>query len=205
MNESESKSSDNCCLPKVPVSILRHGTGFQLFIDWVLFLNSITVSFLPFLTLFWCNPSNKRYACLWPAAVVFGGIWVAVLIYLSAWWATVLGDTLGIPSEMTGILLVGPLLSATNLAHLADKKRPFMWRGITEDILADCLLGITLPYLLHRVFTGSQGFPVFDEFYNGMLCGIIIVTNIVISHLLIGLMNNRAFRITYAIILIIGY
>eukprot|EP00091_Calanus_sinicus_P010475 TRINITY_DN24324_c0_g1_i1.p1 TRINITY_DN24324_c0_g1~~TRINITY_DN24324_c0_g1_i1.p1 ORF type:complete len:124 (+),score=9.93 TRINITY_DN24324_c0_g1_i1:515-886(+) len=106
---------------------------------------------------------------------------------------------------MTGILIVGPLLSATSLAHMADRKRPFMWRGVTEDILADCLLGITLPYLLYQVFTGRQGIPLFDEFETGMLCGIIIITNIIISHLLTGLINYRAFRVTYAIILIIGY
>ena len=72
----------NKYLLDIVFSILAHGTGFQLFIDWILYINSMTVSFIPFLTLFWCNPSNKRYACLWPAAVVFGGIWVAGRINL---------------------------------------------------------------------------------------------------------------------------
>ena len=46
---------------------------------------------------------------------------------------------------------------------------------------------------------------MFDDVETGMLCGILIITNIVISHLLNGLMKHRAFRITYGIILILGY
>ena len=78
---------------------------------------------------------------------------------------------------------------------------------ISEDILADCLLGITLPYLLYCVFPDDRftTLPVFVDVEVGILCGILIITNIVISHLLTGLMEHRTLRITYGIILILGY
>ena len=52
-------------------------------------------------------------------------------MYLSLWWVTVMGNSLGIPPEMNGLCIMGPLLSATNLFHVADRKRPFFWKGLT--------------------------------------------------------------------------
>ena len=78
--ESERKKEiEKRCLPDVP-----HGTGFQLFIEWLLYINSITVSFIPFMTKFWCNPNNKRYAGLWAFAVLLGGVLVVAILRISA-------------------------------------------------------------------------------------------------------------------------
>jgi len=199
----KSEEMNNCCLPKAPLSILTNGTGFQLFIDWLIYINSMTVSFIPFLTMFWCNPANKRYACLWPAALLLGGVWVAGLMYLSGWWATVLGDAIGMPPELTGILFMGPLLSATNLFHgITDRKKPYMWQGITEDILADSFLGMALPYFIFQCVSGGPGGYIVE---HGLLPGLLITINIVFGHLVTLMIKHKAVRISYAVILFVAY
>ena len=52
-------------------------SGFQSFINWILFLTSVTTALIPYLTLFWCNPSSKDYEKRWPVAIVLGGVWVS--------------------------------------------------------------------------------------------------------------------------------
>ena len=64
-------TSNNFCIPDKP-----RGSGFALFIEWVLYLHSLTTAFIPYLTLFWCDPSKKRWSKFWPLAIVFGGLWV---------------------------------------------------------------------------------------------------------------------------------
>jgi len=203
--------SDSCFFPATPTRA-ESGSGCQLFIDWLWFINNISISFIPFMTMFWCNPSNKRYRSFWPAAVILGGVWVAGLVYLSVWWVTVFSDSLGVPPELSGLVFTGPLLSAINLAHIGISARQYVWQGITEDILADSLVCLALPRLFMCIlyYTPIGGYPhliappLFD-FHGGMFCGIIILINLVFSHLLTLMIRYRAVRILQAVILIIAY
>jgi len=193
------------CIPKVPASILTQGTGFQLFIDWLIYANSITVSFIPYMTLFWCNPNNKSRAFLWPLSVLLGGAWVAVLMYLSCWWATVLGNSIFFYNpHMTGLVFLGPLLSATDLVHLASKDRPFLWQGLTDGILSDCFLCLALPGFLSNLILGNNTI-VFYSMDSGLLCLMLLVVNVVLSHLVTLVSRFKAVRITYSVLVMAAY
>ena len=43
------------------------------------------------------------------------------------------GNSLRVPPEVTGLVFVGPLLSATDLVNLASKDRPYLWQGVTGN------------------------------------------------------------------------
>jgi len=202
--EEVDEENAHTCIPKVPASILNHGTGFQLFIDWILYANSITVSFIPNMTLFWCNPSNKSRAWLWPLSVLLGGAWVAVLMYLSCWWATVFGNSLRVPPEVTGLVFVGPLLSATDLVNLASKDRPYLWQGVTDGILSDCFLCLALPYFLSYLILGSPTI-VFYDLQSGLLCLVLLAINLVLSHLVTLITRFKVVRIIYSVLLMAAY
>jgi len=202
--QGEDKTQGDKCLPQPPTSILTPGTGFQLFIDWILYGNSMTVSFIPNMTLFWCNPSNKKRAFLWPLALVLGGLWVAALMYCSVWFATAFGDTNNLPGEVTGLVFLGPLLAATDLVHLASEDRKYLWGGVTEDILADCVLGMAVPAMFSWVFKGYT-LVTMNAFNSGLLCLLLLIINIAASHLVTLVSRFRAVRMTYAVIMFAVY
>merc|ERR1711915_966705 len=189
-------------IPKRTVGV----SGFQFFINWILFLTSVTTAFIPYLTLFWCNPSSKNYEKRWPLAIILGGVWVAGLIYLSGWWAIVLGNVFGLPSEMMGLLVLGPMLSFNNLVMIPDKKKKFIWQGIFETITADLFLGMLLPYVLRLLYTtDSYSYqPLFDSIPFDLPIPLLLLFNVALG-LLFPLFKIRGVRIAYGVILIFGY
>ena len=56
-------------------------------------------------SLYYTTPDVRREGCedKWPRAFVLSICWIGFYSYFLVWWATLIGDTIGIPSEIMGL------------------------------------------------------------------------------------------------------
>ena len=53
-----------------------------------------------------------------------------------------LGDVLGLPPEVMGIVVLGPMLSFNNFVMIPEKRKRFIWDGISGELFIS--IGISI-------------------------------------------------------------
>jgi len=165
---------------KMPPGILRtRGSSLLCLISWCEYVATLATALLPSLSMFCCDPVARPNTRLWPLAVIGGALWIPGLLYLSFWWVTVVGNTLGIPPEGMGVVFVGPILASSALPLLS---RPsFVLQENAEILLNDILHGVCLPFLIYLIASGSNPVQSWDssDFVCCMIQMIILLTHLV--------------------------
>jgi len=159
--------------------------SFLCLISWCEYLATIATAVLPSLTMSCCDPVTRPNTRLWLLAVFGGALWVPCLFYLHVWWVSVLGNALGMPSELMGLVFIGPMLASEALPLLA---RPtFVLQEVTEILLNDIFHGVCLPFIIYFFAHGS--YPI-QAWYSSDMIFILLQMIILLTHLIFFCTNS---------------
>ncbi|XP_022694633.1 sodium/potassium/calcium exchanger Nckx30C-like isoform X5 [Varroa jacobsoni] len=85
-------------------------------------------------------------------------IWIAVFSYLMVWWATVVGDTFGIPSEVMGLTFLAAGTSIPDLiTSVLVARKGFGDMAVSSSVgsnIFDVAVGLPLPWFLSCLVFG---------------------------------------------------
>lgn len=103
----------------------------------------------------------------------FGSImWIALYSYLMVWWATVTGNTIGIPPEVMGLTFLAAGTSIPDLiTSVIVARKGFGDMAVSSSVgsnIFDVTVGLPLPWALYTLFF-REPVPVSSE---GMICSI---------------------------------
>lgn len=100
--------------------------------------------------------------------------WIAIFSYLMVWWATVVGHTLGIPTEVMGLTFLAAGTSIPDLiTSVLVARKGFGDMAVSSSVgsnIFDVAVGLPLPWLLSCMIYG----PV-SVSSSGMACSIFIL------------------------------
>lgn len=100
--------------------------------------------------------------------------WIAIFSYLMVWWATVVGQTLGIPNEVMGLTFLAAGTSIPDLiTSVLVARKGFGDMAVSSSVgsnIFDVAVGLPLPWLLSCMIYG----PV-SVSSSGMACSIFIL------------------------------
>merc|ERR1711879_203217 len=90
----------------------------------------------------------------------FGSIiWLAIFSYLMVWWATVIGDVAGIPSEVMGLTVLAAGTSVPDLiTSVLVAKQGEGDMAVSSSIgsnIFDVTVGLPLPWMVYTFANGS--------------------------------------------------
>ncbi|XP_015907106.1 sodium/potassium/calcium exchanger Nckx30C-like isoform X2 [Parasteatoda tepidariorum] len=101
-------------------------------------------------------------------------VWIAIFSYLMVWWATVVGQTIGIPNEVMGLTFLAAGTSIPDLiTSVLVARKGFGDMAVSSSIgsnIFDVTVGLPVPWLLSALAFG----PV-KVSSTGMACSIIIL------------------------------
>ncbi|XP_054721219.1 sodium/potassium/calcium exchanger Nckx30C-like isoform X2 [Uloborus diversus] len=101
-------------------------------------------------------------------------IWIAFFSYLMVWWATVVGQTIGIPNEVMGLTFLAAGTSIPDLiTSVLVARKGFGDMAVSSSIgsnIFDVTVGLPLPWLLSALIFG----PV-KVSSSGMACSVVIL------------------------------
>ncbi|KAL3081003.1 hypothetical protein niasHT_037471 [Heterodera trifolii] len=101
--------------------------------------------------------------------------WIAFFTYMMVWWATTIGQTLGVPTEVIGLTILAAGTSIPDLITSVIVSRKGLGdMAVSSSIgsnLFDICVGLPIPWLLH--FGLRNGFIPVQS--NGLLCSIAIL------------------------------
>ncbi|GIX96041.1 hypothetical protein CDAR_7001 [Caerostris darwini] len=101
-------------------------------------------------------------------------IWIAIFSYLMVWWATVVGQTIGIPNEIMGLTFLAAGTSIPDLiTSVLVARKGFGDMAVSSSIgsnIFDVTVGLPTPWLLSALIFG----PV-KVSSTGMACSIVIL------------------------------
>ncbi|XP_035223379.1 sodium/potassium/calcium exchanger 2-like isoform X2 [Stegodyphus dumicola] len=101
-------------------------------------------------------------------------LWIAIFSYLMVWWATVVGQTIGIPNEVMGLTFLAAGTSIPDLiTSVLVARKGFGDMAVSSSIgsnIFDVTVGLPLPWLLSALVFG----PV-KVSSSGMACSIVIL------------------------------
>jgi sodium/potassium/calcium exchanger 2 len=116
-------------------------------------------------------------------AITFVGsiLWIAVFSYLMVWWATITGDTVGLPPEVMGLTFLAAGTSIPDLiTSVIVARKGFGDMAVSSSVgsnIFDVTVGLPLPWFLYTcVF--SQPISVSSE---GLGCSIILLFSMLIA------------------------
>ncbi|XP_064474924.1 sodium/potassium/calcium exchanger Nckx30C-like isoform X1 [Ornithodoros turicata] len=117
------------------------------------------------------RPEKVKYV----AGAFLGSIaWIAIFSYLMVWWATVVGETLGIPTEVMGLTFLAAGTSIPDLiTSVLVARKGFGDMAVSSSVgsnIFDVAVGLPLPWLLSCMIFG----PV-KVSSTGMACSIFIL------------------------------
>lgn len=100
--------------------------------------------------------------------------WIAIFSYLMVWWATVVGDTFGIPSEVMGLTFLAAGTSIPDLiTSVLVARKGFGDMAVSSSVgsnIFDVAVGLPLPWFLSCCIFGSVHVSS-----SGMACSIFIL------------------------------
>ncbi|XP_067143582.1 sodium/potassium/calcium exchanger Nckx30C-like [Centruroides vittatus] len=86
-------------------------------------------------------------------------MWIAIFSYLMVWWATLVGDTIGIPSEVMGLTFLAAGTSIPDLiTSVLVARKGFGDMAVSSSVgsnIFDIAVGLPLPWLLACLISGS--------------------------------------------------
>ncbi|XP_022258423.1 sodium/potassium/calcium exchanger 2-like, partial [Limulus polyphemus] len=111
----------------------------------------------------------------WFAFSFIGSIlWIAFYSYLMVWWASLTGDTVGIPNEVMGLTFLAAGTSIPDLiTSVLVARKGFGDMAVSSSIgsnIFDVAMGLPLPWFLATMIFG----PV-QVNSSGMACSIVLL------------------------------
>jgi len=130
---------------------------------------------LPIVFPLWLTlPDTRKQSARKFFPITFFGsiIWIALYSYLMVWWATVTGNTIGIPPEVMGLTFLAAGTSIPDLiTSVIVARKGFGDMAVSSSVgsnIFDVTVGLPLPWFLYAVFFGKP-VPVSSD---GMICSI---------------------------------
>merc|ERR1719195_13919 len=133
------------------------------------------IAFLPIIIPLWLTlPDTRKESAkkFFPVTFLGSILWIAAFSYLMVWWATVTGDTVGIPPEVMGLTFLAAGTSIPDLiTSVIVARKGFGDMAVSSSVgsnIFDVTVGLPLPWLLYSLIFGK---PVSVE-SDGMVCSI---------------------------------
>jgi len=130
---------------------------------------------LPIVFPLWLTlPDTRKQSARKFFPITFFGsiIWIALYSYLMVWWATVTGETIGIPPEVMGLTFLAAGTSIPDLiTSVIVARKGFGDMAVSSSVgsnIFDVTVGLPLPWVLYTLFF-QEPVPVSSE---GMVCSI---------------------------------
>jgi len=130
---------------------------------------------LPIVFPLWLTlPDTRKQSARKFFPITFFGsiIWIALYSYLMVWWATVTGETIGIPPEVMGLTFLAAGTSIPDLiTSVIVARKGFGDMAVSSSVgsnIFDVTVGLPLPWALYTLFF-QEPVPVSSE---GMVCSI---------------------------------
>ncbi|XP_022671425.1 sodium/potassium/calcium exchanger Nckx30C-like isoform X3 [Varroa jacobsoni] len=131
-------------------------------------------------------------------------IWIAVFSYLMVWWATVVGDTFGIPSEVMGLTFLAAGTSIPDLiTSVLVARKGFGDMAVSSSVgsnIFDVAVGLPLPWFLSCLVFG----PVIVS-SSGMACSIFILFMMLVFVIVTIAMFNWKMNFGLAMVMFLLY
>ncbi|GAB5370470.1 hypothetical protein AAMO2058_001496000 [Amorphochlora amoebiformis] len=136
--------------------------------------------------LYYTIPDVRRHGCQRMYAMTFlmSVVWIGVFSYLMVWWATVVGVTLGIPSEIMGLTILAIGTSVPDLLESVivtrDGKGDMAVSSSIGSNIFDVTVGLPIPWLLYTITNksaigvGTNGLLISVSLLFGMLLSVLI-------------------------------
>jgi len=136
------------------------------------------LAFLPIIIPLWLTlPDTRKESAkkFFPITFLGSILWIAAFSYLMVWWATVTGDTVGIPPEVMGLTFLAAGTSIPDLiTSVIVARKGFGDMAVSSSVgsnIFDVTVGLPMPWLLYTLFFGKP-VPVTSV---GMVCSIALL------------------------------
>eukprot|EP00241_Pyramimonas_parkeae_P003853 CAMPEP_0114246072 /NCGR_PEP_ID=MMETSP0058-20121206/12252_1 /TAXON_ID=36894 /ORGANISM="Pyramimonas parkeae, CCMP726" /LENGTH=672 /DNA_ID=CAMNT_0001359203 /DNA_START=293 /DNA_END=2314 /DNA_ORIENTATION=+ len=124
---------------------------------------------------------TKEEGKKWAGCGFIGSIvWIGVYAYFMVWWATVVGDVLGIPVEVMGLTFLAAGTSVPDLLSsviVAQRGKGDM--AVSSSVgsnIFDILFGLPFPWLLYTLFYGITE----NDFRDNLVSASSLITDVLI-------------------------
>mmetsp|Transcript_13213 Transcript_13213/g.19755 ORF Transcript_13213/g.19755 Transcript_13213/m.19755 type:complete len:629 (-) Transcript_13213:252-2138(-) len=132
-----------------------------------------------------------------PLTFIMSVLWIAFFSYLMVWWATVVGVTLGIPSEIMGLTILAIGTSVPDLLEsiivTKDGKGDMAISSSIGSNIFDVTVGLPLPWI---IYTASNGTSI-EVGTSGLLISVLLLFAMLLSCILAIAINK--WRMTKAL------
>ncbi|XP_017492001.1 PREDICTED: sodium/potassium/calcium exchanger 2-like [Rhagoletis zephyria] len=147
------------------------------------------------------RPEKKK----WFAFSFLGSIlWIAIYSYLMVWWATLVGDTFGMPAEVMGLTFLAAGTSIPDLiTSVLVARKGLGDMAVSSSIgsnIFDVAVGLPLPWFMYTCVFGDVS--VISE---GMICSIILLFLMLLFVILTIAAFNWRLNIGMAMVMFILY
>ncbi|XP_028966305.1 sodium/potassium/calcium exchanger Nckx30C [Galendromus occidentalis] len=130
--------------------------------------------------------------------------WIAIFSYLMVWWATVVGDTFGIPSEVMGLTFLAAGTSIPDLiTSVLVARKGFGDMAVSSSVgsnIFDVAVGLPLPWFLSCLVFGSVHVSS-----SGMACSIFILFMMLIFVIVTIALFNWRMNFGLALVMFVLY
>lgn len=117
---------------------------------------------------------GKRYLYLW--CFVWSMLWIVGFSYLMVWWATEVGNTLGIETEIMGLTFLAAGTSIPDLiTSVLVARKGFGDMAVSSSIgsnLFDVTIGLPLPWLIYSAANVGKAMVVNS---TGLFCSVFLL------------------------------
>jgi len=141
------------------------------------------VAFLPIIIPLWLTlPDTRKESAkkFFPITFLGSILWIAAFSYLMVWWATVTGNTVGIPPEVMGLTFLAAGTSIPDLiTSVIVARKGFGDMAVSSSVgsnIFDVTVGLPVPWFLYTVVF-STPIKVSSE---GLGCSIILLFTMLI-------------------------
>merc|ERR1711902_268093 len=116
---------------------------------------------LPIVFPLWLTlPDTRKQSArkFFPITFLGSILWIAAFSYLMVWWATVTGDTVGIPPEVMGLTFLAAGTSIPDLiTSVIVARKGFGDMAVSSSVgsnIFDVTVGLPFPWLLYTLVNG---------------------------------------------------
>ncbi|CAM1296995.1 SLC24A2 (predicted) [Pycnogonum litorale] len=145
-------------------------TGFRKQVYYVVLA---PITFPLWLTLPDTRRQEKRR--WFPVTFLGSIIWIALFSYLMVWWATIVGETIGIPTEVMGLTFLAAGTSIPDLiTSVIVARKGFGDMAVSSSVgsnLFDVTVGLPFPWILYNLIYGKS----VKVGSKGLACSVIIL------------------------------
>lgn len=142
--------------------------------DRIVFIIRAPVVFCMYYTVQDIKRPEKRY--LYPWCFIWSMLWIVGFSYLMVWWATEVGDTLGIPTEVMGLTFLAAGTSIPDLiTSVLVARKGFGDMAVSSSIgsnLFDVTIGLPVPWLIYSSVHVGNAMVVSS---SGLFCSVFLL------------------------------